>query len=259
MNEPTICYVAGTGDLEMLQRELENANCDLEVTNSQGLTALMMAARENHLECVRALILAGANPNAYSSNGTASEFTVHPEILRILAEARAEGYARARSQENSPNSVTSGSPSVCRFFMKGYCRFGNSCRFSHQGLGLPQGQPEPYLGRRNPMPTCRFWLQGNCRFGNQCRYEHPIHVNPNIPAPFPYPLPVAYVPMPPPLLPLENYPGQEYSSEEFEYDREIEERIENFGFSEEEVLSLLAYGVMPWESNAWEILKAIQN
>ncbi|KAK9765745.1 hypothetical protein K7432_005681 [Basidiobolus ranarum] len=259
MEEPTICYVAGNGDLERLREELNNVNCDLEAINSQGLTPLMMAAKENHLECVRVLILAGANPNAQAAKGTASEYTVHPEILQIIAEARnRNGLSRFPSENTQQGSFTSSSPSVCRFFMKGYCRFGNSCRFTHQGLG--QSQPELPLNSYNPMPTCRYWLQGNCRFGNQCRYEHPVTARPDLPfLHHPYAMPLPYIPMPLPVNFENSFSQEEYNTDQSVYDKEIEERIENFGFTEEEVDMLLSYEVMPWESNAWEILKAIQN
>ncbi|ORY07080.1 hypothetical protein K493DRAFT_310326 [Basidiobolus meristosporus CBS 931.73] len=252
MNEPTLCYVAGAGDLERLQEELSRATCNLEVVDSQGLTALMIAAKENQLECVRVLILAGADPNAYNEKGTASEFTAHPEILQLLTDAKNSVLSRGYSQATSPSTPITGSPTACRFFMKGYCRFGNKCRFAH--LGLDYGQPEPIMSR----PTCRYWLQGNCRFGHQCRYEHPVTAGHGIHAQLPYPLPVAYVAMSPPVG-MEDTPYQDHNTSHFMYDNEIEERIENFGFTEEEVGTLLSYGVMPWENNAWEILEAIHN
>ncbi|KAK9763313.1 hypothetical protein K7432_010124 [Basidiobolus ranarum] len=256
MNEPTLCYVAGEGDLDRLRQELDQATCNLEVVDSQGLTALMIAAKENQLDCVRVLIHAGADPNAQNANGTASEYTAHPEILQILAEAKSGILSRSQSQNTSPSSLASGSPSPCRFFMKGYCRFGNKCRFSHQGLD--QGHPELILNRPISIPICRYWLQGSCRFGNQCRYDHPMIPRPSIPTPLPYPIPMPYMAMPPPVG-MDSFSNQEYDTNQFAYDNEIEERIENFGFTEDEVSTLLSYGVMPWESNAWEILAAIHN
>ncbi|KAI9022109.1 hypothetical protein DFJ74DRAFT_723241 [Hyaloraphidium curvatum] len=46
----------------------------------------------------------------------------------------------------------------CRFFARGRCRAGDSCRFSHSALGAPE--------------PCRFFASGACRFGERCRFAH---------------------------------------------------------------------------------------
>ncbi|GHP07278.1 hypothetical protein PPROV_000601900 [Pycnococcus provasolii] len=48
---------------------------------------------------------------------------------------------------------------ACRFWLKGNCRSGDACRFSH---AAPQ----------SPKPACHFWLRGDCRNGDACRFSH---------------------------------------------------------------------------------------
>ncbi|XP_053943972.1 probable E3 ubiquitin-protein ligase makorin-1 [Cuculus canorus] len=45
----------------------------------------------------------------------------------------------------------------CRNFARGFCRWGQSCRFSHD---RKQGQ------------ICRYFQSGFCRYGERCSYEH---------------------------------------------------------------------------------------
>ena len=49
----------------------------------------------------------------------------------------------------------------CRFFLRGTCRYGSDCRFSH----------DIDISRRAPQ-ACRYYRQGRCRNGNDCRFSH---------------------------------------------------------------------------------------
>ncbi|KAK2187536.1 hypothetical protein NP493_162g02032 [Ridgeia piscesae] len=48
---------------------------------------------------------------------------------------------------------------LCRYYIHGVCREGESCRFSHEGT------------ERQDM-VCKFYLKGNCSYGANCRYDH---------------------------------------------------------------------------------------
>ncbi|XP_072774957.1 uncharacterized protein [Taeniopygia guttata] len=45
----------------------------------------------------------------------------------------------------------------CRNFARGFCRWGQSCRFSHD---------------RESARVCRYFQRGFCRYGEQCSYQH---------------------------------------------------------------------------------------
>ncbi|KAM4885458.1 uncharacterized protein FYW23_012394 [Sylvia borin] len=46
---------------------------------------------------------------------------------------------------------------LCRNFARGSCRWGQSCRFSHD---------------RKSAQVCRYFQRGVCRYGEHCRYRH---------------------------------------------------------------------------------------
>ncbi|XP_075299027.1 putative E3 ubiquitin-protein ligase makorin-1 [Opisthocomus hoazin] len=46
---------------------------------------------------------------------------------------------------------------LCRNFARGFCRWGQSCRFSHD---------------RKSAQVCRYFQRGFCSYGEQCSYQH---------------------------------------------------------------------------------------
>jgi hypothetical protein len=56
------------------------------------------------------------------------------------------------------------SDEVCKFFMSGGCRFGDSCRNAHPGVPT-----SPNAGGQR---ICQFFLAGNCTYGDSCRNAH---------------------------------------------------------------------------------------
>jgi ankyrin repeat protein len=63
-NVPDVLVAASVGSTDSLAAMLENNRASLKATNSAGLTALHIAAREGHAAAVRALLSAGADVNA---------------------------------------------------------------------------------------------------------------------------------------------------------------------------------------------------
>ncbi|KAG7446590.1 uncharacterized protein BT62DRAFT_128054 [Guyanagaster necrorhizus] len=68
-------------------------------------------------------------------------------------------------------------PKTCQPFLRGSCRFGDSCRLSHQERGtgsLPATSSKPTL---SPSSPCIFFVQGMCKNGGSCTF---LHVGPSV-------------------------------------------------------------------------------
>ena len=94
-----LLLAASKGHLECV-RALLKAKADPNLGSSSGLTALMFAAGGGHSEIVHALLEAKANPNAAADDGiTALVFagpSKNPELLRMLLKAGADPNARSK-------------------------------------------------------------------------------------------------------------------------------------------------------------------
>ena len=53
---------------------------------------------------------------------------------------------------------------MCKFFLRGNCRYGSQCRFKHTSGNHSGKQTE----------HCVFFLRGYCRYGNSCHFRHTI-------------------------------------------------------------------------------------
>ncbi|KAH9954655.1 hypothetical protein BC827DRAFT_1241630 [Russula dissimulans] len=52
-------------------------------------------------------------------------------------------------------------------------------------------------------------------------------------------------------------PTRAIDFDDFDPDSEVEERMANFGFTEDEVMELLCQGVKPWDDDAWDVRDAL--
>ena len=78
---------------------------------------------------------------------------------------RAAAAAAAAAARTSAPGGRKGAP-ICRFFaLRGECRNGDRCAFSHE---LPDGG---YVEARKTIP-CQFFAKGNCRYGQNCCFLH---------------------------------------------------------------------------------------
>jgi hypothetical protein len=49
---------------------------------------------------------------------------------------------------------------ICNFYLKGDCKFGNKCKYSHDNKMSKADLP------------CQFYLKNKCTFGDKCKYQH---------------------------------------------------------------------------------------
>ncbi|KAI8896685.1 hypothetical protein BC833DRAFT_527979 [Globomyces pollinis-pini] len=142
----------------------------------------------------------------------------------------------------------------CRFFSKGTCNKGDACRFSHQ-------QPNKTI-----LNCGNLIVYGKCEYGSNCIYSHSIlSKSENVQTVFgseqeqkvkSYGNPVVEFATlnKPPKTQLERLRNSYCSDDESDLE---EQRIQNGGFTDEEVNELLCQGVKPWDEDAWAVLNAL--
>jgi hypothetical protein len=67
----------------------------------------------------------------------------------------------------SSSKSTTVEKKMCTFFLKGECKFGDTCKFSHiinktKECDVCDFDVEP----------CFFYLEGNCKNGDKCKFNH---------------------------------------------------------------------------------------
>jgi hypothetical protein len=113
-----------------------------------------------------------------------------------------QSYVPTYYQAGSGSQKEIGKPNpnaICKHYLEGKCKFGNSCRYTHAMILMPQpqssskgassfgfnpsfaptaprppsmpssGTPQPQSSNTTP---CPFFKQGNCKFGSKCRNRH---------------------------------------------------------------------------------------
>mmetsp|Transcript_9815 Transcript_9815/g.13154 ORF Transcript_9815/g.13154 Transcript_9815/m.13154 type:complete len:221 (+) Transcript_9815:264-926(+) len=112
-------------------------------------------------------------------------------------------FSAHRSHNSSPFSVSSSTSSIrqrpspvsmkpmCKFYARGYCSRGSSCRFRHEDnetdniLSVEKERKSEEMSASSSgtggIPLCSFFIRGTCRRGSSCRFRHepqPIHPPP---------------------------------------------------------------------------------
>ncbi|CAK8679242.1 unnamed protein product [Clavelina lepadiformis] len=68
--------------------------------------------------------------------------------------------ATKQSEENPDNNDEPWTKKIlCRYFLHGICKYGSSCRYSHNRDTAPD-------------LVCRYYQDGHCSYGERCRYDH---------------------------------------------------------------------------------------
>lgn len=89
-----LAYAAYAGRCETVARLLAGYGVDPDARVNNGMTALMLAAKEGHVPCVESLLSAGADPNLKAGPGRTAVRLArnagHTDIVDMLKEAGAK-------------------------------------------------------------------------------------------------------------------------------------------------------------------------
>ncbi|KZT05834.1 uncharacterized protein LAESUDRAFT_743609 [Laetiporus sulphureus 93-53] len=196
------------GNLENVNELLKEAStADIEVNDHDGVTPLIEAVKNGHIEVVKVLLEKGADPTNASSQGPTEQFTSDSAILELLDAAKTElSSSAAPAQEpvyaHDPNvDQTKGyyGPPPSAYYYPGvpigapmlpdgaisYYPPPAPVASEPNGNGMPN-LPPPEVARMIP---CRYYPA--CRYGSSCIFAHPQapYIQGPLPPPAQYPAP----------------------------------------------------------------------
>ncbi|KAI5060616.1 hypothetical protein GOP47_0025036 [Adiantum capillus-veneris] len=225
--------------------------------------------------------------DAGASHGSAPAHQVKPVFFN--AERSSVGGAASYSQDTTgatfygetsfSSTPKSTSPVPCRYFQRGYCRYGGECRFQHsEGPSTAPRYPgvntRPPKARKsssapfNPIPgaltkkerspeECRDWyLTGSCPRYRTCRYAHPRNAPSSI------------------MKEEEIFGNKKTFGKGFgifgdfglgggifdddDKDDEMGQRMRNGGFTDDDIYELSLQGIKPWDPEAGAALAVLK-
>ncbi|VDB85286.1 unnamed protein product [Peniophora sp. CBMAI 1063] len=215
-------YVASaSGDLDKVSALLEGGNVDLEIKDHEGVSPLIVAAKNGHLKVVEKLLEKGADPLNPGAHGPPESYATDSLIIDTL-RAAAINKAQQAAQAAEANGYMHGQPP------NGYYMPPPGAYYyppPPEGMGFypppphqqPNGEmqgPPPAHNSNLPPPEiarlipCRYFPA--CRYGASCMFAHPgpYGMPPPPPHGAPYPGPYEngapgpyqpnFYPMPPP-------------------------------------------------------------
>ncbi|PFH54849.1 hypothetical protein AMATHDRAFT_72605 [Amanita thiersii Skay4041] len=176
------------GDLTAVCDLLNDASTvDIEIKDHTGVTPLIEAIRNAHVEVVRALLDKGADPTNSSSQGPPEHHTSDPVIIELLSQAQRK-MNQSSSQENT-YQLESSEDADKRYYAPPYPYYPT---LSAPPPPMPDGAPmyyppppPPVAGENHaaggignlPPPEiarfipCRYFPA--CRYGSSCIFAHP--------------------------------------------------------------------------------------
>ncbi|KAF8167704.1 hypothetical protein B0H34DRAFT_792399 [Crassisporium funariophilum] len=178
------------GDLQKVFELLSEASAvDVELKDHTGVTPLIEAVRNSHVEVVRALLDKGADPTNSSSQGRPEHYTSDPTILDLLHAAQNKTvrnemphpvYSHDVNEDPEKPFYAPPPPESYTY----YPTINPSLSTVNEGGGYYPPQPHPAgentaasgLGNLPPpdvarMIPCRYFPA--CRYGAQCMFAHP--------------------------------------------------------------------------------------
>ena len=122
--------------------------------------------------------VADITPDSAAALTASTVSTEYGLMIKMPAATAPMGHITHTSSGGggAPFVAAAGAPSdLCKFFASGGCRFGDSCRFKHVGVGS-SATPPPAGGNQ----ICSFFLNSTCQYGDSCRQSHD---SPTVPGP----------------------------------------------------------------------------
>ncbi|KAG6821382.1 hypothetical protein H0H93_014179 [Arthromyces matolae] len=194
------------GDANAVRDLLNDASdIDIEQKDQFGVTPLIEAVRNGHIEIVKALLDKGADPTNASSQGLPESYTSHPAFVELLRQkaATVSSDDSSKSYEYGTNAPVpypyypSAPPEGTAFYAPPPPPSSGSENAHPGGAG---NLPPPDVARFIP---CRYFPA--CRYGASCMFLHPQQYYPgSLPPPAPYTAP--YDPMNIPQYPPNYFP-----------------------------------------------------
>ncbi|TFY63130.1 hypothetical protein EVJ58_g3438 [Rhodofomes roseus] len=207
------------GNLENVNELLkESSSAEIETQDQNGVTPLIEAVKNGHVEVVKALLDKGADPTNASAEGLPESYT-DATILELLEAAKnkvnANGVAPQPNYSHDPNMDPSKGyypPPPGAYYYPGIpvgapmMPDGSVAYYppppvsSDQNPGGMGNLPPPEVARMIP---CRYYPA--CRYGSSCIFAHPQapYLQGPLPPPAQYPAP--YDPMAPSPYPPPTY------------------------------------------------------
>lgn len=187
--------------------------------------------------------------------------------LNVDAAPFPESKAPLDGESSSFQRPPKASPVPCHFFQRGYCRYGDFCRFQHleasPASAKPPNMPAKAPSEKSCSPEeCLDWhLTGSCPRYRTCRYAHPVNHDAqgsrkNMQS----------------GMRMDSgmgLGGFEYLASQIlrhgpigsrggGYDNVMEPRMRNCGFTDDDVYELSLQGIKPWDPEAWDALAVLK-
>jgi len=108
-NVESLILAAQEGDVQTVKTLLDAGGVDVDAKGNAGMTALMHASRQNHIECVKVLLNKGANVNATNDFGrTAIKIANEKRNIEIVKLLEGTGATPVRKLRRIEEIVESG-------------------------------------------------------------------------------------------------------------------------------------------------------
>ncbi|KRX00258.1 hypothetical protein PPERSA_10757 [Pseudocohnilembus persalinus] len=156
------------------QQEEENQNSKVNQIQDKEEIQQMQNQRWDNLEDDEDEEENEEDQNDEKQNTVSSYFLTNSSTENKQNQENKYKYRNYQSYNKQNQSTV-----ICQNILKGSCKFGQKCRFSHGKYGQKYPNINPNinykknLNQRKFAPTCLYYLQNSCLKENQCELYHP--------------------------------------------------------------------------------------